>query len=129
MLDPDQRTLLTDVLKPPLGYAFDQAIAATYSLDLTTLLSVPLHLALFANKDSRDLLRNPVAILEALNRTVSKLGIYCQHGAIHAPEQQHVLYSQLEPAVMEVRAPGGGSFHPKFWVLRYRDRDDRIRCV
>jgi hypothetical protein len=126
LFDPDARTLLTDALRPPLGFTFDQAIVATYSLDLTTLLSVPLNLTVFANAVSRELLRNQLALLEALKRNVSRLSIYCQQGRIHAPEQQHVLYGYLEPAVIEVRAPAGGAFHPKFWVLRYRDQSDSV---
>lgn len=44
MLNPDQRRLYTDALRPPLGYRFTEAIATTYSLELQTLLTVPLHL-------------------------------------------------------------------------------------
>jgi hypothetical protein len=38
------RHLLTELLAPPIGYAFDRAVATTYSLDLMALLSVPLKL-------------------------------------------------------------------------------------
>ena len=121
MLDPDIRSTLTEALRAPDGFVFDQALAATYSLDLTTLLTVPLHLALFAGGDTKNLLENRIALLEALRRTVSRLGIYCQEGQIYVPTLHHVLYGLLEPAVVGVRAPAGGNFHPKFWILRFAD--------
>ncbi len=121
MLDPDIRSTLTEALQAPEGFVFDQAIAATYSLDLTTLLAVPLHLSLFASGDTKNLLENQIALLEALRRTMSKMAIYCQQGQIHIPNLPHVLYGLLEPAVVGVRSPAGGSFHPKFWILRFSD--------
>jgi hypothetical protein len=121
MLDPDIRSTLTEALQPPDGFVFDQALAATYSLDLTTLLAVPLHLSLFASGDTKSLLENQIALLEALRRTVSRMGIYCQQGQIHIPNLPHVLYGLLEPGVVGVRSPRGGSFHPKFWILRFSD--------
>ncbi len=121
MLDPDIRSTLTEALQPPAGFVYDQALAATYSLDLTTLLAVPLHLSLFASGDTKNLLENQIALLEALRRTMSKMAIYCQQGQIYVPNLPHVLYGLLEPAVIGVRAPGVGSFHPKFWILRFSD--------
>jgi hypothetical protein len=121
MLDPDIRSTLTEALQPPDGFVFDQALAATYSLDLTTLLAVPLHLSLFASGDTKSLLENQIALLEALRRTMSRMGIYCQQGQIHIPNLPHVLYGLLEPGVVGVRSPAGGNFHPKFWILRFSD--------
>ena len=40
MLEPDQRRLLTDALRPPDGYTLDEAIGCTYSLDLIALARV-----------------------------------------------------------------------------------------
>jgi hypothetical protein len=100
---------------------FDQGLATTYSLGLDTLLTVPLQLALFDRRNSHELLKDGVAVLEALRRTSSRLSIYCQHGQIHVPSKDQVLFGMLEPIVNEVRAPGGGSFHAKVWVLRYVD--------
>ena len=41
MLEPNERQLLLDCLRPPDGYALDRAVGTTYSLDLYALLSVP----------------------------------------------------------------------------------------
>ena len=77
MLGPDQRTLYTEALKPPAGYVFDEAVAATYTLDLTAVLDVPLHLVLQSARDPRELLKDSVALLEALRRVSSRLTVYC----------------------------------------------------
>src|ERR1700757_2633098 len=105
MLDPNNRSLLVDSLRPPAGYAFAIGIATTYTLDLTTLLSVPLHLALFAAGDQKAMLQDGVALLESLRRTTDKLAIFCQQSRIGAPNLPHVLYGLLEPCVVEVNAP------------------------
>ncbi len=119
MLDPNTRSLYTGALRPPPGYVFDTGLAATYSLDLATLLSVPLHLALFAAERDGATSANGVALLESLQRTTSRLGVYCQQGRIHPPGSDHVLYGMLEPVIVEAEAPLGGAFHPKLWVLRF----------
>jgi len=119
MLDPNSRSLLVDSLRPPPGYVFSAGLATTYTLDLTTLLSVPLHLALRSSDDQNAMLQDGVALLEALRRTTDKLAIFSQQGRICAPNLPHVLYGLLESCVVEVNAPNGGVFHPKIWVLRF----------
>jgi hypothetical protein len=119
MLDPNSRSLLVDSLRPPAGYIFSAGLATTYTLDLTTLLSVPLHLALRSSDDRDAMLQDGVALLEALRRTTDKLSIFCQQGRIGAPNLPHVLYGLLESSVVQVTAPHGGVFHPKLWVLRF----------
>jgi hypothetical protein len=47
VLEPGQRRLLTEALRPPDGYELDHAIATTFSLDLLALLITPLSFALF----------------------------------------------------------------------------------
>jgi len=120
MLDPNSRSLLVDSLRPPPGYIFSAGLATTYSLDLTTLLSVPLHLALRSSDDRDAMLQDGVALLEGLRRTTDGLSIFCQQGRIYAPNLPHVLYGLLESCVVEVIAPHGGVFHPKIWVLRFQ---------
>lgn len=119
MLDPNHRSLLADAVRPPPGYRFAAGVALTYSLDLTTLLTVPVQLAVLASGDRDALLKDPVALLEALRRTTAKLAVVCQRGRIHVPGLPHVLYGLLERCVVEVTAPNGGVFHPKLWALRY----------
>lgn len=44
MINAEQRALLVDALTPPAGYTLATGIATTFSLDLVTLLSLPMHL-------------------------------------------------------------------------------------
>ena len=119
MLAPDERTLYTEALVPPPGLQLDFAVAATYSLDLTTLLSVPLQLVLHSTEDHHELFQDPVTLYEALQRASSKVQVFVQRGAIHAPPNDHLLFALLEDMMVEVEAPNGGVFHPKMWVLRF----------
>ncbi|MGI9189436.1 MAG: phospholipase D family protein [Longimicrobiaceae bacterium] len=125
MLNPDARRTYTDALRPPPGFRFGEAIAATYSLDLETLLTIPLHLALFsAEQPIEELLKDGVALLESLRRTIERVTVYAQSSRILAPARLHVLYGLLEPTVVEVAPPSGsGSFHPKLWLIRFDHPD------
>lgn len=142
-LDPEERTLYVDFLQPPAGWELGVAVALTYSLDLDTLLSVPLHLILeSAGESEEELLQDSVAILDALRRTSSRFLVFHERGRIRAPAKHREIYSLLEPILMDVRSPvsadargveRAGSFHPKLWVLRYEptrpDRDPFYRAV
>ena len=119
MLSPNNRSVYTDALTPPAGYELDRAVAATFSLDLTTLLSVPLQLVLQSTEDRNELMRDPIALYEALQRATERVHVFTQLGRMQAPRQHHLLYSLLEPMITEVTAPRGGAFHPKLWVLRF----------
>lgn len=125
MLNPDDRRLYTDALRPPPGFRFTEAVAGTYSLDLDTLLTIPLHLALFsAEQPLEELLKDGVALLEALRRTTDRVTVYAHASRVIAPGRPHVLYGLLEQTVVEALPPAeGGSFHPKVWVIRFDDPD------
>jgi len=123
MLNPDNRHVYTDALRPPPGFQFTQAVATTYSLDLETLLTVPLHLVLFsATQPVEELLKDGVTLLEAIRRTAERVTVFAQGGRILAPSRQHTLYPLLEGMVVEVAPPNPeGAFHPKVWLLRFDD--------
>jgi hypothetical protein len=116
MLNPNERKLYLEALKPPADYTLDRGIATTYSLDLLTLLIVPLSLVLFDYGGDDDL-KDQTKMLEALQRTSDRLTIYCQRGLIAVPKIKSLLYSYLEKTVVEIDAPG--TFHPKTWLLRF----------
>lgn len=122
MLEPQERRLLFEMLKPPLGYAFDQAIATTFSLELTTLLGVPLAFTKF-NIEDEDGRPNPspLALLEAARRYAEQISVFCQAGRVTAPLRRQPLLAFLESSVTEVTPPAGGVFHPKLWVLRFTE--------
>lgn len=122
MLDPQRdRSLFMEGLRPPAGYQLDSAIGTTFTLDLMSLLTVPLAFTFFdwEDEDGRPT-TDPLALLEALRRHVDRLSIFCQAGRIAVPRQYQPLIGCLEDSVMEVR-PGNrnGVFHPKIWALRF----------
>jgi len=125
MLSPNNRSVYTDALTPPAGYVLDRAVAATFSMDLTTLLSVPLQLVLQSTEDRDELMRDPISLYEALQRATERVHVFVQHGRIQAPRSHHLLFSLLEPMITEVVAPRGGAFHPKLWVLRFTSSDGK----
>ncbi len=126
MLKPGDRRVLLEALRPPQGYRVDRAIAATYSLDLLALLVAPLSFSLFDRLAGRstgpDGDEDPIgatALLQAVRVHAEQLAVFCQAGAIARPTRYRQLLTYLEGSVVEVRAPGGGVFHPKVWVQRF----------
>lgn len=130
MLDPEDRTVLLEALAPPDGYVFDQGIGTTYTLDLISLLSVPLAFTLFEWEDAQGQpTSNPVLLMEALRRHIRRLTIFCQAGRIGVPKPANPLLGFLEESVVEVSTgQPGGIFHPKIWALRYlNEATDEVR--
>lgn len=124
LLAPDHRALYSDSLRPPPGYAFDGGVATTFSLDLNTLLTVPVYLALYSIPDAREALANPITILEAIERTSQRLTVFTQGGCMHAAEKLPRLCGLLDSMAIQVSAPRGGTFHPKLWLLRFKPQGD-----
>ncbi len=126
MLEPRDRQLLFDCLRPPAGYRFDCGVATTFSLDLLALLTLPLAFTVFDCEDEEGRPKaDPHELLEALRRHASRLSLFCQAGQIHVPKPGQLLYGYLETSVFEATAPAGGVFHPKVTVLRYVPLDAR----
>ena len=121
MLSPDARSLYTGAVTAPPGYVFDQAIATTYSLDPETLLLLSAHIALARRPSANQ--ADPIGILESLRRLSGCLSVYVDRDHIKAPLRESVLYGLLEPVIAQVKAPRGGVFHPKIWVLRFVEPD------
>jgi hypothetical protein len=121
MLEPTDRRHLLESLRPPEGYVLTHAIGTTYSMDLLSLLTVPLAFSLF-DWETQDgsLAQDPLAVLEALRRHAEHMLIFCQTGAIHVPKDVPLLVASLEGSVIEVKsARAQGVFHPKIWLLRF----------
>ncbi|GAA2771367.1 phospholipase D family protein [Mycolicibacterium pallens] len=129
MLEPDGRAALTEQLRPPSGFQLSHAVATTFTLDLTTALSVPLAFAAHRARDSQD----PIAILDAVRRAADKIDVFAQAGQVFEPRVTSDLFALLEPMVHPVRPPRDGLlFHPKVWVLEYADgnaRSYRMLCA
>ncbi|TFB08388.1 hypothetical protein E3V08_04195 [Candidatus Atribacteria bacterium MT.SAG.1] len=126
MLEPGKRTLYIDALRPPSEYQLSWGIGTTYSLELETLLSVPLAFSLYECKNQKEILNNSIFAFDAIRRNASKLVIFCQHGQIKVSSTDSLLYSYLEDTIVEVNPSSGGVFHPKIWLLRFKNQEEEI---
>lgn len=125
-LDPENRALYGEILRAPVGYELDVALATTYTLDFETALVIPAMLAFHAAESRKETLDTPLALLEGLERLSANIAIFCEAGRIKAvPKQANRLTALLEDTVTEVLAPRGGAFHPKIWALRFAPVDGR----
>ena len=121
MLAPDHRSVLLDLLRPPPEFSLDVAVATTFTLDLEAALVAPLAFAAFDTDGPGD----PIATLEAVRSASDRFTVFCQAGEMRVPQAASDLFAFVEPVVHEVRRPRAGHlFHPKLWLLRYRDADD-----
>jgi len=116
-----------EMLIPPQGYRLAKAMAATYSLDLNTLLSIPIAL-FYAQTLEGTVEGERIQLLEAIQRCPDVLRIYHQRGKIQVPRNQNRLYGLLEDCVVGVLPRGAdSSFHPKVWILRFEADDAPVK--
>ncbi|UOY96806.1 phospholipase D family protein [Arthrobacter gengyunqii] len=123
MLDAGNRQALTQQLRPPAGFRLVHAVGTTFTLDMTSALSVPLSFV----AGSGEQFTNPVAVLTALRKVSDRVDIFCQAGNIRVPQGASDLLALLEPMVHQVSVRGGGLFHPKVWVLEFENDDGERR--
>ncbi|MCC5865688.1 MAG: phospholipase D family protein [Wenzhouxiangella sp.] len=121
MLSPDQRAVAMELLRPPAGYRIDEIVLMSYSLDLDVLLSLPLAVLAHSDRGVDELLEDPMLVIEALREAGERLHVFVDEGGIAVPHANRALYTLLETCVHPVRAPGGGAFHPKVWLVRFVD--------
>ena len=113
------------LLTPPEGYVFEKAIGTTYSLDLETLTAIAITFGLSEETDS-ELMKNPISMLNALQKVSDKVLLFCEAGQIKLPSTTTPLCLLLEKMVVQValgydkklkRYP---AFHPKTWVIGFK---------
>lgn len=130
MLEPENRLLLLDVLRPPPGFELDQAVGTTFSLDLMSLLAAPLGFAL-CDREASDgrLIADPLGLIEAVRRYADRIDVFCQAGEIARPKEHQPLFTYLEDCIHEAVPPLNrrAIFHPKIWAIRYRSQDSERR--
>lgn len=130
MLAPDDRSALLELLEPPVGYELDAAVGLTYTLDLDALLTLPTAFALrggasAVDADASDL--TPLDVLDALRSYTDRITVCCDAAGIGLPSGARMgVFAFLEKTVVPMRAPRGGVFHPKVWVVRFRDDDQYV---
>lgn len=125
MLSPDQRAVAMELLRPPAGYRIDQIVLTSYSLDLDVLLALPLAVLAHSDRGVDELLEDPMLVIEALREAGERLHVFVDEGGIAVPHANRALYTLLETCVHPVRAPGGGAFHAKVWLVRFVDDDQQ----
>lgn len=131
MLKPTSDRLdYSRLLSPPPGYETAVAVGTTYSLDMDALIGICIALGLSESSDS-ELRDNPIYLLDALRKTADKVVLFCEGGQTKAPAKMSSLYILLEKIVFEVNLPNKKSFHPKFWLVKYENKDKHAiyRCV
>jgi hypothetical protein len=134
MLEPTQRLLLLDALRPPVGFRFDEGIGTTFSLDLLTLLTAPLAFTLFDAQDpSQEQVAGSMEVLHSARQYASKLTVFCQASYVSVPKAILTQYAFLEGSIVECQGKRRGLFHPKVWLLRFvnteGDRTYRLLCL
>lgn len=120
MLQPEDRSILIDDLRPPAGHRLAGAVATTFTLDLTTAILPTLAFSSIAASTPKP---DPVSALEAVRLAAEKVDVFCQAGCIAIPVRASALLAFVEPMVHGVRSPQGGLFHPKVWFVKYLDED------
>lgn len=127
MLNVDtDRLNYAEILMPPVHYHLQKAIATTYSLDLFTLLSIPVALFYSKSPGDRNTKTDSIEILDAIQKTEDIVSVFCQKGKIKIPEDYNHLFAFLENSVNEINTDEvRSSFHPKVWILRYEHNDKK----
>lgn len=114
-------------LIPPEGYELNYAVGTTYSLDLETLMVLPV--ALFYSQlldTTPDMLRYDM--LDAITNAADKITVYYQKGKLIAPKQYHSLMAYWEKGIEAVKMDSHiSSFHPKVWIIRFEAAEQPAR--
>lgn len=120
MLDAKNNSLFYDaLLKAPEGYTFNHAVTTTYSLDLESILLIPVALFFSADFDFKAH-QNRDDLIESLTKASDHISIFCQRGKIKVPNPYNKLIAFWEKGIHQVQMPQyDQSFHPKIWVIRY----------
>ena len=120
------RSLYTSALTPPPGMIFHEAIAATFSLDLFFLLEAHVHLARMSAAGETE--PDQLSMLKAIKSCSKRITVYVQQGRIQAPGKPNILFGLLDKTLVQVKAPGGGVFHPKVWAIRFTSQAQNGRA-
>ena len=127
MLEPGRRRLFLDTLRPPEGYVLDRAVGTTYTLDLMTLLAVPLAFT-FSDVQDRDrqIPTEPLSLLESARRYADRIVVFSHGGQTGVPRARQPALAFIEQSVIAGFPPRRGQlrgiFHPKVLVtINVRD--------
>ena len=118
---------ISSFLEPPAGYRFDKSVITTYSLHLDILLTIPLFLD-GALKEEHAVIENYQAVVMMINRFKDSIQVYVQEGEIKSSaissKKYSKLYELLRDMITEIPTQKYRSFHPKFWLISYKNEDN-----
>lgn len=133
LLDPTSNRLdYGKLLMPPDGYETSFAIGTTYSLNLKTMLHIPL--ALFHSKylsEATDIHNLRADMLDALGKMKGQVFVFVHANNIRVSTKYNMLYNFLDQSIVNIgMARADSNFHPKMWLIRYESKDDyRYRLI
>ncbi|HTA93858.1 MAG TPA: phospholipase D family protein [Polyangiaceae bacterium] len=121
-------------MRPPHGFRVDAVVATTFTLDLTALLTAPLAFSLLdtlaerkRQPGAKEPELDPYALLRAAREHAERMVVFCDATHIATPPKYRSLFTYLEKSVVEVVAPDEhGVFHPKVWVVKFRNDADEV---
>lgn len=109
------KDLLLDQVLVSDGFTVDYTVGTTYSLDMETLLAVPLTLGLMGDAGEGNVA--PHVLMEAIRASADKFVVFCNAGCIAVPHKNSRVFSLLEDCVNQVALPAAGkgfvNFHPQ----------------
>ena len=114
---------LLQQLQPEPGWAIERAVVASYSADLRVVAAAMLALC-GAGQDPE--LANRVRFAQALHRLRGKVAFVVQRGRIHQPHRLNRISTLLDRFLFEAdcnEGQGGRSWHPKFVVSQWKNRN------
>ena len=127
MLRTDDRALLVDLLnRPEVGFRLERAVGTTFTMQLDSLLRVPLAVAGSEWNDGAD----PLGVMEAVRSSADRIDAFCQTGMLSVPASAagNPLLVFLEDCVHQVARPDRGHlFHPKVWLVSFVAPDEPRR--
>jgi len=122
-LNNKERNTYLNILRPEIGYSVEYILGTTFSLDLDTLLMASLSLCLNQGDEISLDQADPIALLEGCRKLSEKSIILYEPGQIHRPKIYNQLYYFIEQSLYSVKASKGGVFHPKIWLVKYKNED------
>lgn len=104
------------------GYELDYAIGTSYTLDLESMIFLPI--ALFFGEDLEITEKCSNEMLTALTQVPEKVQLFCQKGKIAAPYYYHQIFEFWGENIEQIEMDRyDASFHPKIWLIRYIAKD------
>ncbi|MBO4857735.1 MAG: phospholipase D family protein [Treponema sp.] len=129
MLNPRNKSehlIYGDILTPPAEFPIlENALATTYSLDISALVSCMIPLAFSDDVNSR-LFQNKVSTLTALRNLSEKLIVFCDPGQIKTLKTRNqefaiLLEKIVVPVMLKQIENVYPAFHPKLWLLQFQN--------